>query len=140
MEAKSDRYSVRVIFNSFGDCFTSCCRSPNGNELHSFNSYGARKFPRIGYLGDLRIAPTSFLYRLVLLLCRTRNDPLQSTLRCNISSSQLGTFIFPNTVSFYDPGLMISFEEKYLMSFFPEYEEYRKHTYILIPFLPNSKS
>lgn len=35
---------------------------------------------------------------------------------------------------------MSSFEEKYLMSFFPEYEEYRKHTYIMIPFLPNSKS
>ena len=36
--------------------------------------------------------------------------------------------------------VICSFEEKYLMSFFPEYEEYRKHTYIMIPFLPNVKS
>ena len=26
------------------------------------------------------------------------------------------------------------------MSFFPEYEEYRKHTHILIPFIPVTKS
>lgn len=45
-------------------------------------------------------------------------------------------FLFSTFMNWFLLYYRIPYEEKYLLSFFPEYEAYRRRTHIFIPFIP----